>query len=215
MPRLTPEQWQAIRVAWEYDPDEPSLELAAARAAEKYEFKAPRRQSVHERAKREGWQRRGSLNGINAAAHRRADSKMDSSKVAQPEGLPDGARGQPDGGAPAAPDTAAATSDAANHAVIARESDIEKRTTINVRHRQEWVNIAALRNEALSLRRTDPVRCSEKLRQVKAAAEITAIQQAGERKAWGLDIGIDCRDLASLSDEALELIAAGKTPRGR
>ena len=94
----------------------------------------------------------------------------------------------------------------------AREADIDKRTATNVRQRQEWVNIAVLRNEALSSRNTDPVRCSERLRQIKVAAEITAIQQAGERKAWGLDIPFGMADLASLSDETLEAIAKGRLP---
>ena len=210
MSRLTPEQWQSIRIVWEYDPDEPSFEVAAARAAKKYEFKAPRRQSVHERAKRDGWQRRGSLNGINAAAHRRADSQMNPAPVPQPEGLPDSGGGQPDTEMADAPDTVRPARPSAEAAMGAREGDVDKRTATNVRHRQEWVNIAVLRNEALSLRNTDAVRCSERLRQVKVAAEITSIQQAGERKAWGLDIPLDVVDLESLSDKALTAIAAGR-----
>ena len=212
MSRLTPEQWQSIRIVWEYDPGEPSFEVAAARAAKKYEFKAPRRQSVHERAKRDGWQRRGSLNGINAAAHCRADSQMNPAPVPQPEGLPDSGGSQPDTEMADAPDTVRPARPSAEAAMGAREADIDKRTATNVRQRQEWVNIAVLRNEALSSRNTDPVRCSERLRQIKIAAEITAIQQAGERKAWGLDIPFGMADLASLSDETLEAIAKGRLP---
>ena len=212
MARLAREQWQTIRIIWDYDPDEPSFDLAAASAAKKYEFKAPRRQSVHERARAEAWQRRGSFNGINAAAHRRADYQMNSAAVPQPAGLPDGAPPQTDTGGAAEPDVAAKASAPALHALLARESDVDKRTATNVRHRQEWVNIAVLRNEALSLRNTDPVRCSERFRQVKAASKITATQQVGERKAWSLDIPIHHRELASLSDEALEAIAAGRRP---
>lgn len=213
MARLTPEQWQAIRVVWEYDPDEPSFEVAAARAATKYEFGAPRRQSVHERAKRDSWERRGSLNGINAAAHRRADAQMSPARVPQPDGLPDSSRPKPDvprGGEVDNVREGSASDAAVTLAMSAREADVDKRTATNVRHRQEWINIAVLRNEALSMRVTDPVRCSERLRQVKVAAEITAIQQAGERKAWGLDIALNPEDLATLSDGALEAIAAGR-----
>jgi hypothetical protein len=187
--------------------------VAAARAANKYEFKAPRRQSVHERATKERWQRRGSLNGLNAAAHRRADSQMNPTPVPQPEGLPDGQRslgGLPDRKPKGPPDATGVAQSPAEAAMGAREADIDKRTATNVRHRQEWVNVAVLRNEALSLRISDPVRCSERLRQVKIAAEITSIQQAGERKAWGLDVPFNTADLQNLSDEALEAIASGR-----
>ncbi|MDB5874596.1 MAG: hypothetical protein JWQ07_4038 [Ramlibacter sp.] len=211
MARLTPEQWQSIRIVWEYDPDEPSFDVAAARAAKKYDFSAPRRQSVHERAKRECWQRRGSLNGINAAAQRRADRQMSAAHVPQPEGLPDAIPPAPDSASPPAPDGVRSPSPAA-YAVAAREADIDKRADTNKRHRQEWVNVAVLRNEAVSLRVTDPVRCSERLRQVKIMAEITAIQQAGERKAWGLDVPFNAGDLENLSDEALAAIAGGRAP---
>ena len=212
MSRLTPEQWQSIRIVWEYDTDEPSFGVAAARAAKKYEFKAPRRQSVHECAKRDVWQRSGSLNGINVAAHRRADSQMNPALVPQPEGLPDSGGGQPDTEMADAPDTVRPARPLAEAAMGAREADVDKRTATNVRHRQEWVNIAVLRTEALSSRNTDPVRCSERLRQVKVAAEITSIQQTGERKAWGLDIPLDVIDIKSLSEEALEAIVNGRMP---
>jgi hypothetical protein len=212
MSRLTPEQWQAIQVEWEFDPDEPSFEEAASRAASKYEFAPPRRQSIHERAKRYQWERRGSLNGINIAAHRRADAEIRVVPVPQPEGLalPDA---QPDANSFGKADQTEDSRGSAELAMSARETDIDKRTATRLRHRKEWVNIAVLRNEAISLRNTDPVRCSERLRQVKLAAEITAIQQSGERKAWGLDLGLDPIDMSSLSDEAVEAIAAGRMPK--
>jgi hypothetical protein len=199
-------------VAWEYDADEPSLEVAASRATRKYEFKAPRRQSVHERAKKEGWIRKASLSGLNAAAHRRADAMSAAAPVPPPTSAPDDGKERPDEKVAPKPDKAFGNSETATLAMEAREEEIDKRAATLKRHRQEWVNVAVLRNEALSLRLTDPVRCSERMRQVKLAAEITAAQQAGERKAWALDIALDLADLSGLSDEALQAIASGRMP---
>lgn len=39
MARLTESQWNAIRSVWEYDPDEPSYEVAAVRAAEDFKLR--------------------------------------------------------------------------------------------------------------------------------------------------------------------------------
>ena len=55
------------------------------------------------------------------------------------------------------------------------------------RHRQEWVQVAGLRQEALNERKTNQAEAFNKAKLAKITAEMTAIQQAGERKAWGLD----------------------------
>jgi hypothetical protein len=55
------------------------------------------------------------------------------------------------------------------------------------RHRQEWVQVAGLRQEALAARQADPSEAFGRAKLAKITAEMTAIQQAGERKAWGLD----------------------------
>ena len=57
------------------------------------------------------------------------------------------------------------------------------------RHRQEWVQVAKLRQEALERRVRDPKESFERAKLAKITAEMTALQQAGERKAWGLDDG--------------------------
>jgi len=55
------------------------------------------------------------------------------------------------------------------------------------RHRQEWVQVAGLRQEALAARAGDQSDAFNRAKLAKITAEMTAIQQAGERKAWGLD----------------------------
>jgi hypothetical protein len=55
------------------------------------------------------------------------------------------------------------------------------------RHRQEWEIVAALRDEALEVREVDHAEAFGRAKLAKITAEMTAIQQAGERKAWGLD----------------------------
>ena len=55
------------------------------------------------------------------------------------------------------------------------------------RHRREWEQVVALRQEALSGRAEDPKEAFERAKLAKITAEMTAIQQTGERRAWGLD----------------------------
>lgn len=197
MARLTPEQWQAVRTVWEYDPDEPSYEVAGARAGEKHKFKPPTRQSIQEKAKDQKWERRASLSGINKAAHRKADAMVESSgEVAKPD--------KPDAKPDRKPDTSGKLAQAA------REDSEDKRAAVIARHRTEWANIGVLLNEALALRIKDPVQYSDKLRAAKLAAEITKIKQEGERKAWGLDDLADF-DPTKMSDEELERFIKGRS----
>jgi len=58
MARLTEEQWQAIRTSWEYDPDEPTFNVAAGRASSKHNFVPPGKSTIDFRAKKNGWERR-------------------------------------------------------------------------------------------------------------------------------------------------------------
>ena len=50
---LTEARWEAIRQHWEFDLDEPSLTVAAGRAAERLDFKPPTRQAVAKRQQRD------------------------------------------------------------------------------------------------------------------------------------------------------------------
>jgi hypothetical protein len=55
------------------------------------------------------------------------------------------------------------------------------------RHRREWEQVVMLRQEALKVRADDQKEAFDRSKLAKITAEMTAIQQAGERKAWGLD----------------------------
>lgn len=195
MARLAPEHWQAIRTTWEYDPDEPTYNVAASRASEKFKFDAPAKTTIESRAKKEGWERRGSLSGINAAAQRKAD------KLTNSDGTPSVSDGKP----PAISDTSEAQKSQA-----AREESENKRAEVVSRHRQEWRNVAVLRQEALNIRVADPQGAMVKGKFTKVIAEATAIQQAGERKAWGLDILVDPGSVKTMTDEQLQDIINGK-----
>lgn len=177
MATLHDNQWAAIRTAWEFDPDEPSYNVAAARAGEKFHFAPPAKSSIDARAKRENWIRRGNLNGINSAAQRKADTKTtsDGTSVAN-----------------------------AGKAQASREESEDVRAEVLVRHRSEWPAITAMVKEVIDTRNTDPPGAFSKAKLAKTAAETLKIKQDGERKAWGLDEVQNVGDLSNLSDAELE-----------
>jgi len=63
----------------------------------------------------------------------------------------------------------------------AREESEDLRAEVIARHRTEWRQIVALRQEALAIRSNNPHGAFAKSKLAKINAEITAIQQAGER----------------------------------
>lgn len=191
MARLSADQWQAIRTSWEYDPDEPTFNEAARRASSKHNFVSPPKSSIDFRAKKDGWERRGSMNGIVSAAHRKADGMVKS-----------------DGGPVKLDDKPDASS--AKKEQVARSESEDLRAEVIARHRAEWKQIAVLRQEALSIRANNPDLAFNKSKLAKINAEITAIQQAGERKAWGLDILVDPGSVKDMTDEQLAAIVSGK-----
>lgn len=69
MPRLTTDQWAAIRIEWEGEPTATFSGLG-----EKF---GVHNSEIGRRAKREGWVKRGQLAGINESAHRKADKLTD------------------------------------------------------------------------------------------------------------------------------------------
>lgn len=192
MARITAEQWQAIRTSWEYDPDEPGFDVSGQRAGAKLGFKAPNRSSIKRRMDDDGkkgnaWERRGTMQGINAAAHRKADGMVD-----------------------ATGEQRECNTVAAKKYQAAREESEDLRAEVIARHRQEWRVVAALRNEALAIRNTDAALAFEKAKLAKITSEMTKIQQDGERKAWGLDIAVDPSVLRDMTDEQLEALAKGR-----
>ena len=195
MPRvqLTAAQWAAVRLAWEYDVDMPSYDVAAARAAEKLDSTPPSRQAISKRFTRvqklgSPWQRCGSLSGINQAAQRKADSLVDWVNLRNGDRPtlepPDELRAQ--------------------FTQEVRQESEDKRAAVLARHRDEWRKIIELRREALNLPDS-----FERAKLAKISAEITSIQQAGERKAWGLD-DIHIPDMSRKSDSELRAILDGK-----
>jgi hypothetical protein len=197
---LTPAQWAAVRQTWEYDSDEPTLIEAANRVADRFGCEAPSKQALSRRYTRDRelgleWQRRGSMVGVNQAAQRKADALVEA------DGTPSGARPVP------------TVVDPGERAVLiqqGREEAEDKRAAVLARHRQEWKQIAILRQEALNGRQANPGQSFERAKLAKITAETTSIQQAGERKAWGLD-DIQIPDLAKKSDAELRAILEGKS----
>lgn len=195
---ITEEQWAAIRTAWEYDPDEPSDETAARRAAERLKFQAPNRPAVFKRRRKDEaagnpWERRGSMNGIVHAAQRRADTMVTA-----------------DGEAKETAETRPGNEVLAQKAQAAREESEALRAEVISRHRQEWRAVFLLRNEAIKERTAAPDKADKKARLAKIIAETTKIQQEGERKAWGLDVSVNPDDIRKMSDAELEAIVKGK-----
>lgn len=198
--RLTPEQWETIRSEWEYAIDEPSYGTAAGRAAAKYNFKAPDRASVNRAAQRDEknhnpWVRKGALPGINQNAHRKADALAIKNFDAD--------------------DADNRTDLDAKKRVAATQDSEDLRAQIIDRHRREWLIVQKLRQEALQ-HRNDPKlgghkEAFEKSKLAKITAELTLIQQNGERRAWGLDdVAID---VTKLSDAQLQDLINGKMPK--
>ena len=89
------------------------------------------------------------------------------------------------------------------------DAEAEKRAEIVRRHRNEWVQVVKLRQEAGDIRMTDPMAADRRARLAKLFAETTTLQQAGERKAWGLDVTVDVR---KMTDEQLIAIVKGREP---
>jgi hypothetical protein len=90
------------------------------------------------------------------------------------------------------------------------ESEAGRLAEVVDRHRQEWKIVTTLRAEALINRRDKPQLAFTKLKIAKITAELTQIQQTGERKAWGLDENVD---VSKMTDQQLLDIINGKKPR--
>lgn len=65
MARLTIDPLQAIRTAWEYDPNEPTYNADASRGSEKFKFAARAKITIEPRANKDCW--------VSVAAQRKAD----------------------------------------------------------------------------------------------------------------------------------------------
>jgi hypothetical protein len=165
MTRLKADEWRVIRQIWEFDPDGVTYAEAASRAGERHGFKPPSKAAISKRAKAERWERRGSMDGIDAAAHLRADKLV--TQTERKPGVQGGGTGYND--IDAQPDTAAAEYEER------REAEI-RRAEIRARHRQEWQQIAVLRQEALKFRDSDLDQAFHRAKLAKISAESLSIQ---------------------------------------
>ena len=193
----TAKQWEAIRDEWEYSPDKPSYAGAGKRAASKHQFKCPTRQSIFTRGKSENWERKGTpLSEVNRAANDRADKMSTVDHALAHTILTEKTDAQTD---------AEITKKETDY----REESESKRAEIRTRHRKEWEQVASLRQQALAKRHTDPQAAFHDLKIGKITAEITAIQQAGEIRAWQLGVYISPERIRQMTDAELEALASG------
>jgi len=188
---IDPAIWAEIRRHWEHDPDAPSLTEAGARAASVHGFTAPTRTSIHRKCKAQGWKRQGTMAGVSVAAQRLADTWSDGHATKK-------------------------TIESARAAQLSFQESVDVRAAITVRHREEWDIVGTLMGEALKKRATDLVAAFNIAKHAKITAETLALKQAGERRAWGMDIldsigGLTSEVMGKMTDAQLEVIAAGKS----
>ena len=212
MAQLKSEQWQAIRTSYENDVDNPTVEVAAERAALKFDFKAPHRSSIYEKIKKDEvggkpWVRVSSMHGINIVAQKKADRiAIDKTTTEKPDNKPDAKPDQkPE------PDT-----NLIKKAQASKEESEDLRAAVLVRHRED---LKGARDAVITAkgRHKKAVTIDEKriafedLRAAKILTETLRLIQDGERKAWNLD---DPPDLSKYSVEQLkEAKITGKLPR--
>ncbi|MGQ9815606.1 MAG: hypothetical protein ACUVR3_10745 [Candidatus Roseilinea sp.] len=168
MPRLSPDQWAAVRIEWEGDPLATFGSLAGKYNIDKAQ--------LSRRARQEGWSKRNQIGSINEAAARRADAQTN----------PDGSKTQ----------RKLNTTQRKLNAVdlATREESEAKRAAVLVRHRQEWAELEQFRQAALAAMKAAH-EGSREWREAKTAAETIAanaraldIKQQGEARAWMLDM---------------------------
>ena len=146
MAQLKSEQWQAIRTSYENDVDNPTVEVAAERAALKFDFKAPHRSSIYEKIKKDEvggkpWVRVSSMHGINIVAQKKADRiAIDKTTTEKPDNKPDAKPDQkPE------PDT-----NLIKKVQASKEESEDLRAAVLVRHRED---LGAARNAAIAAKR--------------------------------------------------------------
>lgn len=66
-----------------------------------------------------------------------------------------------------------------------------ERDELLARHKQEWIAPRAMSAEAVNMRNIDPYKAMERAKIAKITAETLKIMQESERKAHGLDVGVD------------------------
>jgi hypothetical protein len=201
VPRLSQDQWAAIRTEWEGEPQASFLGIA-----NRYGVQAS---SISRRAIREGWAKRGQLASINEAAQRKADAEFGTESKGETQNKSKGTVAD----------------------LAARDQSEDLRAAVLTRHRREWAELEIYRRHALLAmdRAKDtmdmaiaggvPASAQDKDAWVAAKtaadtakANMTTLQikQDGERKAWGLDDAAIRIDVTRASDEELAAMVKGR-----
>lgn len=187
MPRLTEDQWAAIRIEWEGEPRVTMTELAERFGVNK--------SALSRKAKNEGWQKRGQLPSINEAAQRKADARFDvdgNSTSTQREGT--------------AVDLASRSeSEDVRAAVLVRHRSEWSELELYRRHALEAMDKAKTEGN-----REEWTIAKTAAETAKSNLSALQIKQDGERKAWGMDDAAIRIDVSKASDEELERMAKGK-----
>lgn len=168
--RLTQDEWRAARARYEADPKVSFAVLATEYGISK--------QSIGERAKREGWQRTVDQKELARKATARADAAL----VKNP--LP--ARVEPAARIEMPPEPAPLPKGAPpteEERAAAEDRAVDERARVIDRHRREWDGVRSLTYEAMK------ARDFEKGKLAKITSETMRNIHEGERKAWGLDAG--------------------------
>lgn len=185
MPRLTADQWAAIRLEWEGEPRATFSGLAKKFGVDKA--------SISRQATRDGWVKRGQLAGINESAQRKADLLTDSAGNATQRKRNAGDLA-----------TRCESEDlraevTARHRREWAELELYRRQALKTMDeakaagdREGW-SIAKLAADT-----------------AKAHLQSLQIKQDGERKAWGMDETAVKIDVTKASDAELEAIVRGR-----
>lgn len=174
---ITPEQWARARLQWESEPLVTYADIA--------EDLGIRRQSVRERAVRDGWQRRLNLQAIAEKAHAQADSKFTYLPVDSPEQMTLPVAGSSEISVRATsratlpnPPAGLPTEQAQ---VAVETSAVEQRAEVLTKHRRE---LLAVRSQIYSAIKNSDI---EAAKRAKILAEGVKVLHETERRAWGLD----------------------------
>ncbi|MDD5411278.1 MAG: hypothetical protein PHF31_07675 [Methylobacter sp.] len=192
MPKLSKDEWLAIKNKWSADP-----KLTYSDLAHEYEVS---RQIITLRAKKESWQKTGDLAAINREALRRADGLTDAG-VDKVDGVDKTLALKEESGL----DTA-----------------IDKRVDILCKHRGQIIVLDSMQDSAKILFDTAlKTKKKEDFWMAKIAADIckdhiisTSKKQMMERKCWGMDtLDLSPADLESFSEQELDdFCLTGKLP---
>ena len=160
MPRLTADQWAAVRLEWEGEPTATFTGLSAKHGINKSE--------ISRRCAKDGWSKRGVLGDINEAAQRKADARV-------------GADGAPTQPKPNAGDLATRTeSEDVRAAVLER---LRREWAELESFRRVALKVMKDAHEGTEEWKTAKLAAETALANMRALD----VKQAGERKAWGLD----------------------------